>query len=73
MTLQITMRVDRDSVAMGDDAKPHAYDLPVVAGTMLSAVLEKASPEIRVAGLFRLATGRSIDEIVALMLPDTAG
>lgn len=46
----IELRVDRDSVAMGDDAVSHARTLSVPSGTMLSTALEKSSPEIRAEG-----------------------
>ncbi|WP_431074688.1 hypothetical protein [Microbacterium phyllosphaerae] len=46
----IELRVDRDSVAMGDDAVSPARTLSVPSGTMLSAALEKSSPEIRAEG-----------------------
>lgn len=50
MTNPITVHVDRDSVAMGDDVQPHAHDVSVAQGTALSLVLEHASPEIRASG-----------------------
>ncbi|WP_407361501.1 hypothetical protein [Microbacterium sp. LBN7] len=46
----IELHVDRDSVAMGDDVVPHAGVLSVPRGTLLSAALELASPEIRSPG-----------------------
>lgn len=46
----IELRVDRDSVAMGDDAVSHAGTLSVPYGTVLSAAIEKSSPEIRAQG-----------------------
>lgn len=50
MSSPITVHVDRDSVAMGDDAVSHAHDIHVAAGSSLSAVLEQVSPEIRASG-----------------------
>ncbi|MGV2985120.1 hypothetical protein ACNPNP_15580 [Microbacterium sp. AGC85] len=46
----IELRVDRDSVAMGDDAVSHAKTTTVPRGTLLSAALEQCSPEIRSSG-----------------------
>ncbi|KQZ23645.1 hypothetical protein [Microbacterium sp. Root553] len=46
----IELRVDRDSVAMGDDAVSHAATLSVPDGTRLSAAIETSSPEIRAQG-----------------------
>ncbi|WP_144794215.1 hypothetical protein [Microbacterium paludicola] len=46
----IDLRVDRDSVAMGDDVVSHADVMSVPHGTLLSAALEQSSPEIRSRG-----------------------
>ncbi|MCK3770656.1 hypothetical protein MZK47_13335 [Microbacterium aerolatum] len=46
----IELRVDRDSVAMGDDVVSHAAVMSVPHGTLLSAALEQSSPEIRSPG-----------------------
>lgn len=46
----VELRVDRDSVAMGDDVVSHAGVLSVPRGTLLSAALERSSPEIRSPG-----------------------
>ncbi|WP_341946717.1 hypothetical protein [Microbacterium sp. LWH11-1.2] len=46
----VELRVDRDSVAMGDDMESHARVMTVPRGTMLSAAIEKCSPEIRSRG-----------------------
>lgn len=46
----LELRVDRDSVAMGDDAVSHAGVISVPRGTLLGAALELASPEIRSSG-----------------------
>lgn len=46
----IELRVDRDSVAMGDDMRSHAGVLTVRRGTRLSAALEASAPEIRSRG-----------------------
>lgn len=46
----LELRVDRDSVAMGDDAISHAGVLTVPRGTLLSAAIEQAAPEIRSPG-----------------------
>lgn len=44
------MRVDRDSVAAGDDALSHQRVAERSAGLLLSALLESVSPEIRASG-----------------------
>ncbi len=46
----VELRVDRDSVAMGDDMRSHAGVLTVRRGTRLSAALETSAPEIRSKG-----------------------
>ncbi|WP_186307570.1 hypothetical protein [Microbacterium sp. 1.5R] len=46
----IDLRVDRDSVAMGDDVVSHAGVISVPRGTLLSAAIERSSPEIRSPG-----------------------
>lgn len=48
--VQITVDVDRDSVAMGDDVESHRWELRVEDGTLLSAMLEAATPDIRSRG-----------------------
>lgn len=75
----IELRVDRDSVAMGDDAVSHAGTLAVPSGTMLSAVLEKSSPEIRAEGWSwvvivagEVAAVWSVDHGVRMLIADRA-
>ena len=46
----LELHVDRDSVAMGDDAVSHAGVLTVRRGTPLSAAIEQSAPEIRSPG-----------------------
>lgn len=46
----VELRVDRDSVAMGDDVVSHAGVISVPRGTTLSAAIERCSPEIRSPG-----------------------
>lgn len=78
MSSLITVHVDRDSVAMGDDAVSHAHDIHVVAGSLLSAVLEQAAPEIRASGWSWIAVvGRepaavwSVDHGVRMLVDDS--
>lgn len=75
----IELRVDRDSVAMGDDAVSHVATLSVPSGTMLSAALEKSSPEIRAEGWSWVAivAGEvtavwSVDHGVRMLIADRA-
>lgn len=46
----IELRVDRDSVAMGDDVESHARTTTTPRGTLLSAAIEHCSPEIKAQG-----------------------
>lgn len=46
----IELRVDRDSVAMGDDVESHARTRTLPRGTLLSAAIEQCSPEIKARG-----------------------
>lgn len=46
----IELRVDRDSVAMGDDVESHAKTTTIPRGTLLSAAIEQCSPEIKAQG-----------------------
>ncbi|WP_228479841.1 hypothetical protein [Microbacterium abyssi] len=46
----VELRVDRDSVAMGDDVESHARTVTVPRGTPLSVAIEQSSPEIRARG-----------------------
>ncbi len=75
----IELRVDRDSVAMGDDAVSHAHTLTVPHGTLLSAALETSSPEIRAAGWSwvvvvngEVSAVWSVDHGVQLLVDDRA-
>lgn len=76
---QITVNVDRDSVAMGDDAVSHAHVLHFTPGTPLSEMLEAAAPEIRARGWSWVAVvgGEvsavwSADHGVRLLVPERA-
>lgn len=75
----IELRVDRDSVAMGDDVVSHAGTLSVPHGTMLSAAIEKSSPEIRAEGWSwvvvvdgEVAAVWSVDHGVRMLVTDRA-
>lgn len=75
----IELRVDRDSVAMGDDTVSHAATLSVPDGTMLSAAIEKSSPEIRAEGWSwvvvvdgEVAAVWSVDHGVRMLVTDRA-
>ncbi|MCM3780332.1 hypothetical protein [Microbacterium hydrocarbonoxydans] len=46
----LELHVDRDSVAMGDDVVSHAGVVSVPRGTVLSAAIERSSPEIESPG-----------------------
>lgn len=46
----IELRVDRDSVAMGDDAVSHAKTTNIPRGALLSVAIEQCSPEIKAQG-----------------------
>lgn len=46
----IELRVDRDSVAMGDDVESHARTTTLPRGTLLSVAIEQRSPEIKAPG-----------------------
>lgn len=47
---EVTVQVDRDSVAMGDDAVSHARVLSVPGSTTLGALLAEVGPGVSVAG-----------------------
>ncbi|WP_157496854.1 hypothetical protein [Leifsonia sp. Leaf264] len=73
----LVIDVDRDSVAMGDDGRSHAHQVTVARGTRLSALLDRAAPEIRARGWswVAVADGRvvavwSSDHGVQLLVPD---
>lgn len=73
----IELRVDRDSVAMGDDMRSHAGVLMVRRGTRLSAALEASSPEIKSKGWSwvavvdgEVAAVWSVDHGVQLLVAD---
>ncbi|WP_341956143.1 hypothetical protein [Microbacterium sp. LWH13-1.2] len=75
----IELRVDRDGVAMGDDAVSHARTLSVPSGTTLSSALEKSSPEIRAEGWSwvavvagEVAAVWSVDHGVRMLIVDRA-
>lgn len=77
MASPIHIRVDRDSVAMGDDVQSHAREVLVAEGTRLSEVLGRAAPEIRALGWSWVAVvgGRtaavwSVDQGVRLLVED---
>ncbi|PCE13740.1 hypothetical protein AUC47_08055 [Microbacterium sp. SZ1] len=73
----LELRVDRDSVAMGDDVVSHAGVLSVPRGTLLSAAIERCSPEIKAPGWSWVAVVDgmaaavwSVDHGVHLLVPD---
>lgn len=73
----VELRVDRDSVAMGDDVVSHARSTTVPRGTLLSAALEQSSPEIRSPGWSwvaivdrEVAAVWSVDHGVQLLVED---
>lgn len=73
----IELRVDRDSVAMGDDVVSHARSTTAPRGTFLSAALEQSSPEIRSPGWSwvaivdrEVAAVWSVDHGVQLLVED---
>ncbi len=47
---KVLVRVDRDSVAAGDDVMSHEREVERPAGTSLAALLESVTPEIRAEG-----------------------
>lgn len=76
---EIQLRVDRDSVAMGDDVASHAGVLTVPFGAPLSSALETASPEIRAEGWSwvvvvdgEVAAVWSVDHGVQMLIADRA-
>lgn len=73
----IELRVDRDSVAMGDDAMSHAKTTTLPRGTPLSAAIEQCSPEIKAQGWSwvavvdgEVAAVWSVDHGVQLLVDD---
>lgn len=58
----IELRVDRDSVAMGDDVESHARTTTLPRDTLLSAAIEHCSPEIKAQGWSWVAV---VDDAVA--------
>lgn len=76
---QITVNVDRDSVAMGDDAISHARVTHFAPGTPVSRMVEASAPEIHSRGWSWVAVvgGEvsavwSADHGVRLLVPDRA-
>jgi hypothetical protein len=68
MWSSVVVDVNRDSVAMGDDLESHARQLTVGSGTRLSALLDRASPEIRQLGWSWVAIAD--DRVVAVWSVD---
>ncbi|GAA4193060.1 hypothetical protein GCM10022219_14310 [Microbacterium oryzae] len=75
----IELRLDRDSVAMGDDMSSHARVTTVARGTRLSTAIEQNTPEIRSRGWSwvvvvdgQVSAVWSVDEGVRLLVPDRA-
>jgi len=73
----VTVHVDRDSVAMGDDVVSHARTVELAAGTPLSELLDAVHPEIRAPGWSwvasvdrRVSAVWSVDHGVRLLVPD---
>lgn len=74
---QLQVRVDRDSVAAGDDATSHERVVERPAGVRLGALVESVAPEIRAAGWsWVVRVGREVvavwsaDHGVQLLVPD---
>ncbi|ATD73045.1 hypothetical protein BPODLACK_01702 [Gordonia sp. YY1] len=77
VTTPLSIEVDRDSVAMGDDVHSHTRRISVMSGTTLSSVLAEAAPEIRSRGWSwvaevdgRTAAVWSIDRGVEMLVED---
>ncbi len=73
----IELRVDRDSVAMGDDVESHARTMTLPRGTLLSAAIEQCSPDIKAQGWSwvavvdgEVAAVWSVDHGVQLLVDD---
>lgn len=47
---EFVLRVDRDSVAMGDDVESHAYEMVLPCGTSISEAVDLASPSVGAPG-----------------------
>lgn len=74
---KVLVRVDRESVAAGDDVMSHQREVERRAGLLLSALLETVTPDIRAEGwswVVRVdgeTVGvRSVDHGVRLLVPD---
>lgn len=74
---QVQVRVDRDSVAAGDDVASHARVVARPPGLQLSALVESVTPEIRAAGWSwvvrvdrEVVAVWSVDHGVQLLVPD---
>lgn len=74
---KVRVRVDRESVAAGDDVMSHQREVERPAGLSLSALLESVAPEIRAEGwswvvrVDRETVGVwSVDHGVRLLVPD---
>lgn len=74
---QLQVRVDRDSVAAGDDVMSHERVVERPAGLLLSALLESVTPEIRASGWSwvvrvdrEVVAVWSVDHGVQLLAPD---
>lgn len=73
----LELRVDRDSVAMGDDVESHARTTTLRRGTLLSAAIEQCAPEIKAKGWSWVAAVNgevtavwSVDHGVQLLIED---
>ncbi|MBD8729071.1 hypothetical protein [Frigoribacterium sp. CFBP 13707] len=74
---ELVVVVDRESVSMGDDARTHRRELRVPAGSLVSDVVERSSPDVRAQGWSWVAVVDgtvvavwSVDHGVALLVPD---
>lgn len=74
---QLQVRVDRDSVAAGDDVMSHERVVERPAGVRLGALVESVAPEIRAAGWSwvvrvdrEVVAVWSVDHGVQLLVPD---
>jgi hypothetical protein len=74
---ELVVVIDRESVSMGDDAQTHRRELRVPAGSLVSDVVERSSPDVRAQGWSWVAVVDgtvvavwSVDHGVALLVPD---
>ncbi|WP_148076834.1 hypothetical protein [Frigoribacterium sp. PhB24] len=77
MPAELVVVIDRESVSMGDDAQSHRSELRLQAGSLLSDLVERSSPDVRVQGWSWVAVVDStvvavwsVDHGVVLLVPD---